>query len=355
MSSSLGGRGGRLILHLRQLLLLATPPPPATPPAMSPRPPPPGKARLLYCKAHVAIHPTAFKGDNVPGYLALVELDAAANDDAQRPGVAGEGVLVTWVPDQVLARMDEQDREGYRRVGELAEGDREEDGECVGALPGADWDAGFVFVSVPPPKGEKYAFSVPVTGIYSILVYPVRRLLCTGETAHRRRSPVCPTGTAQPLSSRFYPIRAHADRDTPVLPAASPSPRSTSTTTSLRCSPRPTPASKTPHPPPAPGGDSRLSYPCSPTVPSLSAPNSYTRARAQNCGSSTRPEPIEKSMKQASTTTSPNPTSSPPSKTRNLLHPPTTRLNLITQPPTHSLTGWTRRTPNRHSSRPYPT
>ncbi|AAW46850.2 Rab GTPase activator, putative [Cryptococcus deneoformans JEC21] len=54
--------------------------------------------------------------------------------------------------------MDEQDREGYRRVGELAEGDREEDG--------------FVFVSVPPPKGEKYAFSVPVTGIYSILVYP---------------------------------------------------------------------------------------------------------------------------------------------------------------------------------------
>lgn len=79
----------------------------------------------------------------------------------------------------------------------------------------ADWDAGFVFVSVPPPKGEKYAFSVPVTGIYSILVYPVRRLLCTGETAHRRRSPVCPTGTAQPLSSRFYPTRAHADRDTP--------------------------------------------------------------------------------------------------------------------------------------------
>lgn len=314
--------------------------------------PPARKARLLYCKAHVAIHPTAFKGDNVPGYLGLVEVHGGGDTAG---AVAGAGLLVSWVPDEVLARMDEQDREGYRRVGELAEGDREEDGECVGALAGADWDAGFVFVSVPPPKGEKYAFSVPVTGIYSILVYPVRRLLCTGETAHRRRSPVCPTGTAQPLSSRFYPTRAHADRDTPVLPAASPSPRSTSTTTSPRCSPRPTPALKTPHPPPAPGGDSRLSYPCSPTVPSLSAPNSYTHARAQNCGSSTRPEPIEKSMKQASTTTSPNPTSSPRSKTRNLLHPPTTRLNLITQPPTHSLTGWTRRTPNRHSSRPYPT
>ncbi len=32
---------------------------------------------------------------------------------------------------------------------------------------------GFVFVSVPPPRGEKYAFSVPVSGLYSILVYPV--------------------------------------------------------------------------------------------------------------------------------------------------------------------------------------
>jgi hypothetical protein len=32
---------------------------------------------------------------------------------------------------------------------------------------------GFVFVSVPPPKGEKYAFSVSVSSLYSILVYPV--------------------------------------------------------------------------------------------------------------------------------------------------------------------------------------
>ncbi len=33
--------------------------------------------------------------------------------------------------------------------------------------------AGFVFVSVPAPKGEKYAFSVPLSGVYSILVYAV--------------------------------------------------------------------------------------------------------------------------------------------------------------------------------------
>ena len=85
-----------------------------TPPAMPPSPPA-RKARLLYCKAHVAIHPTAFKGDNVPGYLGLVEVHGGGDTAG---AVAGAGLLVSWVPDEVLARMDEQDREGYRRVGE---------------------------------------------------------------------------------------------------------------------------------------------------------------------------------------------------------------------------------------------
>lgn len=96
------------------------------PPAMST--PPPGKARLLYCKAHVAIHPTAFKRDNIPGYLGLVDAGAGA---APTRGVAGDGLLVSWVPEQVLARMDAADREGYRRAGEMAAGEREEDGECA--------------------------------------------------------------------------------------------------------------------------------------------------------------------------------------------------------------------------------
>ncbi|UOH85127.1 hypothetical protein LQV05_001944 [Cryptococcus neoformans] len=82
-----------------------------TPPAMPPAPPA-RKARLLYCKAHVAIHPTAFKGDNVPGYLGLVEVHGEGDTAG---AVAGAGLLVSWVPDEVLARMDEQDREGYRR------------------------------------------------------------------------------------------------------------------------------------------------------------------------------------------------------------------------------------------------
>ncbi|TYJ57288.1 hypothetical protein B9479_002021 [Cryptococcus floricola] len=125
---------------------------------------PEGKARLLYCKSHVAIHPTAFKTDNISGYLGVVETQSSkpqpADEEAKagQLGVAGEGLLVTWVPDEVLERMDEHDRDVYKKLGHKEEGDAEEDG--------------FVFVSVPPPKGEKYAFSVPVPNIYSILVYP---------------------------------------------------------------------------------------------------------------------------------------------------------------------------------------
>ncbi|KAK8850697.1 hypothetical protein IAR55_004617 [Kwoniella newhampshirensis] len=128
-----------------------------------------GKARLIYCKSHVAIHPTSFNKDNISGYLAIVEVDStvphtlAPNVEKQDTNGGKKEVLVTWVPNELLDRMDEEDREGYKtvesRMTASAQGiDKEEDG--------------FVFVSLPPPKGEKYAFSIPVTSLYSILVYP---------------------------------------------------------------------------------------------------------------------------------------------------------------------------------------
>lgn len=131
------------------------------------------KARLLYCKSHVVIHPTAFGKDNISGYLGLVEVDG--QDDQKKE------LLVTWVPDELLERMDEEDKAGYKRVEErsgssASAADMEEDGECLLLFhpsPPSSTAAGFVFVSVPAPKGEKYAFSVPLSGVYSILVYAV--------------------------------------------------------------------------------------------------------------------------------------------------------------------------------------
>ena len=100
------------------------------------------KARLLYCKSHVVVHPSAFNRDNVPGYLGIVEVDA----EHEAVGVDEEGqvkraqkeLLVTWVPDELLERMDEEDREGYKRVEAWFSGatqkDVEEDGERFDGL-----------------------------------------------------------------------------------------------------------------------------------------------------------------------------------------------------------------------------
>lgn len=94
------------------------------------------KARLLYCKSHVAIHPTNFSRDNISGYLGIVELDkdGTGNNVDNEGNVKGEGrkeVLITWVPDEVLQRMDEQDREGYKKIEQRGEASvpSEEDGE----------------------------------------------------------------------------------------------------------------------------------------------------------------------------------------------------------------------------------
>ena len=144
------------------------------------------KARLLYCKSHVAIHPTSLSRDNVHGYLGVVETESkgqTVDDEGNPKGEGKKEVLVTWVPDEVLQRMDKEDRDGYKRVEERALGvvPEEEDGTYSLSvhLPSVKLTApGFVFVSIPPPKGGKYAFSVPVSSIYSVLVYPVRPWAC---------------------------------------------------------------------------------------------------------------------------------------------------------------------------------
>jgi hypothetical protein len=106
-------------------------------------PPTDKKARLVYCKSHVAIHPTTFNKDNLSGYLGLVEVDAS---DIPRVETDSDGnvkstqkgkkeLLVTWVPNELLERMDEADREGYKRVATgFSHGppkEQEEDGMCA--------------------------------------------------------------------------------------------------------------------------------------------------------------------------------------------------------------------------------
>ena len=83
-----------------------------------------GKARLLYCKSRVAIHPTQSSKDNITGYLGIVEADSEAGGAGVQTDEEGKVVtqnngkelLITWVPDELLQRMDEKDRQGYKLV-----------------------------------------------------------------------------------------------------------------------------------------------------------------------------------------------------------------------------------------------
>ena len=127
------------------------------------------------------------------GYLGVVEVDSAPNaastdEEGEVKAGGGKELLITWVPDELLEMMDEEDKEGYKVVegrtsAATSPGEEEEDGrsdprrtchlQVVLRTRLLKNSTGFVFVSVPPPRGEKYAFSVPISGIYSILVYPV--------------------------------------------------------------------------------------------------------------------------------------------------------------------------------------
>jgi hypothetical protein len=149
------------------------------------------KARLLYCKSHVSIHPTSLSKDNIKGYLGVVEVDAPGASTVDSEGnvsggsTGGKELLVTWVPEEVVQRMDEGDRAGYQKVDSWTsadKGDQEEDGNSSCFQMGSADPTGFVFVSIPPPKGEKYAFSVPVSQLYSILVYSVRLAFVNSTT-----------------------------------------------------------------------------------------------------------------------------------------------------------------------------
>ena len=79
------------------------------------------------------------------GYLAIVEVGSQSSitsllDDEERgKEVQRKELLVTWVPNEVLDRMDEEDRVGYKKVEERTGGsvphvDGEEDDGASGAF-----------------------------------------------------------------------------------------------------------------------------------------------------------------------------------------------------------------------------
>ncbi|KAF8326026.1 rab-GTPase-TBC domain-containing protein [Cantharellus anzutake] len=101
------------------------------------------KHRLLYSKSRVYVHPTPYSRDNIPGFVALVKREATSPT-----------YLLAWIPESLLDGRADWDT--FVRVEKTSFAH--------------DEDADGVLIEPPAPHGQSYAFSVPLTSIYSLMV-----------------------------------------------------------------------------------------------------------------------------------------------------------------------------------------
>ncbi|KAL0579952.1 GTPase activating protein [Marasmius crinis-equi] len=105
------------------------------------------KYRLVYSKSKVYVNPTAYARDNIPGFVALVKREAV-----------NPTYLLAWIPETLLNEKGAAEWDKFVKIEEQAGLDEE--------------DEDVVLIDLPSPKPETYAFSVPLTSVYSLLVYP---------------------------------------------------------------------------------------------------------------------------------------------------------------------------------------
>ncbi|EFI28384.1 GTPase-activating protein gyp7 [Coprinopsis cinerea okayama7 len=103
--------------------------------------------RLLYSKSKVYVHPTAYSRDNIPGFVALVKREAT-----------NPIYLLAWIPETLLNEKGPSEWDKFVKI-------EEKHGT-------ADEDDDVVLIDFPIQRPESYAFSVPLTSIYSLIVHP---------------------------------------------------------------------------------------------------------------------------------------------------------------------------------------
>ncbi|KAI6118797.1 rab-GTPase-TBC domain-containing protein [Pisolithus croceorrhizus] len=116
------------------------------------------KYRLLYSKSKVYVYPTAVPRDHIPGFVALVKREAV-----------NPVYLLAWIPESLLCEKGAGEWDKFVKIEERTNLDDE------------DEDA--VLIDLPAPRPESYAFSVPLTSIYSLLVHPPALSLWHGTIA----------------------------------------------------------------------------------------------------------------------------------------------------------------------------
>ncbi|TCD68897.1 GTPase activating protein [Steccherinum ochraceum] len=104
-----------------------------------------GKLRLIYSKSKVYVNPTAYARDNIPGFVALVKREAAT-----------PSYLLAWIPETLLNEKGQNEWDKFVKIEEKPI-DTDEDDDAV-------------LIELPMARPESYAFSVPVSSIYSLIV-----------------------------------------------------------------------------------------------------------------------------------------------------------------------------------------
>ncbi|EIN07434.1 RabGAP/TBC [Punctularia strigosozonata HHB-11173 SS5] len=102
--------------------------------------------RLVFSKSKVYVHPTAYARDNIPGFVTLVKREAI-----------NPTCLLAWIPESLLNEKGKSEWDKFVKIEEKASLDDEEDDAVLIELP---------------TRPESYAFSVPLTSIYSLIVHP---------------------------------------------------------------------------------------------------------------------------------------------------------------------------------------
>lgn len=107
------------------------------------------QVQLLFSKSKVYIHPSSSAKDNIPGFIALVRPKNASDKD----------ILLSWIPESILQSSDDYDC--YVKV------DLDPDTNTA-------TEGGEVMMVSPPPRSSlsSYAFSIPLSNIYSIQIRP---------------------------------------------------------------------------------------------------------------------------------------------------------------------------------------
>ncbi|PLB49396.1 putative GTPase activating protein [Aspergillus steynii IBT 23096] len=119
--------------------------------------------KLLFSKSKVYVHPTPSSRDNIPGFIALIQQKPAPSTTAASAGSSRNGekssYLLAWVPESSLGDAYET----YVKVDLADDSSSPKQRYLVPPLPAT--------TSYRDPIGL-YAFAVPLSEIYSLLVRP---------------------------------------------------------------------------------------------------------------------------------------------------------------------------------------